>query len=197
MNRHVLVFLVGALVLVAGCTGGTGPGATASTTVEQTEATTAATTVETATTTPEPTATAEWSSPTPPNSPTETADDQLERGRIESVEFTNTVEGADGEGYANFDLRVRANTTMENVDPEHGTVDGEPYFVVLVNDKLLERTKLVLEQENGEYNITVRGGGLTTFDPGTLEVTVLLMDEDTQNDDVFGKWTGEIEYNPR
>ena len=199
MNRHVHLFLVGALVLVAGCTGGTGPGATASTTAEQTGATTAATTTATATATPtpEPTVTAEWSSPTPPNSPTQVAEKEVEQGRIESVEFTNTVEGADGEGYANFDLRVRANTTMEDVDPEHGTVDGEPYFVVLVNDKLLERTKLVLEQEDGEYNITVRGGGLTTFEPGTLEVTVLLMDEDTQNDDVFGKWTGEIEYNSR
>ncbi|SEO69136.1 hypothetical protein SAMN04487948_104199 [Halogranum amylolyticum] len=85
---------------------------------------------------------------------------------------------------------------MENVDPDHGTADGEPYFVVLVDDKLLERTKLVLEQDDGEYNITVRGGGLTTFGPGTLEVTVLLMDEDTERDDVFGRWTGEVEYNP-
>jgi hypothetical protein len=197
MNRRVSTLLVVVFVLLAGCAGGAGPGDASTTTGEQTTDGTAATTATaTATPTPEPTATAEWSSPTPPNSPTQVAEKQVERGRIESVSFTDTTPGANGEGYANFDLRVRANTTMENVDPEHGTVDGEPYFVVLVEDRLVERTKLVLEQEDGEYDIQVRGGALTNFDPGTLEVTVLLMDEDTQRDDVFGRWTGEIEYNP-
>lgn len=197
MNRRVSTLFVVVFVLLAGCAGGAGPGDTSTTGEQPTDGTTAtATATATATPTPEPTATAEWSSPTPPNSPTQVAEKQVERGRIESVAFTNTTAGADGEGYANFNLRVRANTTMDNVDPEHGTVDGEPYFVVLIEDRLVERTKLLLEQEDGEYDIQVRGGALTNFEPGTLEVTVLLMDEDTQRDDVFGRWTGEVEYNP-
>ncbi|EJN59126.1 hypothetical protein [Halogranum rubrum] len=199
MTRRVLVLAVGVLVLLAGCTGGSGPVDSQATTemTDAAETTATATGTPTATSTPEPTPTAEWSSPTPPNSPTQVDEEQVQMGRISNVEFVNTVEGANGEGYSNFDLSVQANTTMEDVDPEHGTVDGEPYFVVLIDGKLVERTKLVLEQEDGQYNITVRGGALTNFDAGTLEVTVLLMDEDTQNDDVFGRWTGEIEYNPR
>lgn len=200
MTRRALVVLVGLLVLTAGCMGGTGgdgqPTETTETT-EMTEMTETNTPTATATPTPQPTPTAEWSSPQPPNSPTQVDDEQVQMGRITGVEFVNTVDGPTGAGYSNFDLRVNANTIMEDVDPEHGTPDGEPYFLVLIDGTPVERTKLVLEQENGVYNITVRGGGLTNFEAGTHELTVLLMDEDTQNDDVFGRWTDEFEYEPR
>lgn len=199
MRTRIVTLLVACLILTAGCTGGrSGTGATDATTAATSAATTTATATQTATATatptPEPTPTAEWSSPTPPHRPTETADDQS--NRIESVEFTNTVAAENGDGYKDFDLAVHANTTMKNVDPEHGTVDGEPYFLVVIDGKIVERTKIVLQEDDRQFNITVRQAGLANFDPGKLSVKVLLMDEDTQHDDVFGAWSGEVEYNP-
>ncbi|PCR92497.1 hypothetical protein [Natrinema ejinorense] len=142
------------------------------------------------------TADAEWSPPEEPNRPIE---DERE-DRIESVEFVDKEPVASGDGYSNFNLEVVANTSMEDVDPpEHGDVEGEPYFFVKINEdeqKLLERTDEVRMEENGTFHIDVRPAGIEEFGAGSLTVEVFLMDEDKDWDDIYDSVGRDIQYNP-
>lgn len=141
--------------------------------------------------------TAEWSPPEEPNRPLE---DKRE-DRIESVEFVDKEPAENGEGYSNFNLEVVANTSMENVDPpEHGDVEGEPYFFVKINEdeqKLVERTGEVRMEENGTFHIEVRPAGLEEFDSGSLTVEVFLMDEDKDWDDIYDAVGKDVQFNPK
>lgn len=176
-------------VLLTGCSGFAIPGGGETPTATPT-ATSSPTATSTATTTP--TATPTWEKPQPPNTPTEVKD---EEGRISRVEFVNKEEN--GDGYSSFDLTVYANTAMENVDPpDHGSVEGEPYFLVYVNDKLVTRTKIVVQETDGEFDVGVKEAALEEFEAGTLDVKVVLMDEDSQHDDRYGTWSGTIKYAP-
>jgi len=142
------------------------------------------------------TANAEWSPPEEPNRPMED-----KRGdRIKSMTFVDKEPAASGDGYSNFNLEVVANTSMENVDPpEHGDVEGEPYFFVKINEdeqKLIERTGEVRMEENGTFHIDVRPAGIEEFGAGPLTVEVYLMDEDKDWDDIYASVGKNIEYNP-
>lgn len=150
----------------------------------------------------------EWSEPNPPNLP---LDNKIEPGRISDVQFVNTEPGPNGEDYADFDLQVTADTRMENVDPpDHGTVEGEPYFIVYINDTRFDqmdhieiresrfaRMDNLQMRENGTFNIRINKRGLEQFEPGQLNIKVRLFDEDSQWDDIYGVWTGTVEYNPK
>lgn len=107
---------------------------------------------------------------------------------------------ADGNGVSNFNLAITANTTMENIDPPgHGDVIGEPYFLIEINSTLVERSDYLdprQEASDETFNITLRKKGLKQFDPGQLEVKVLLVDRDSEYDDVYGVWKGTIKYTP-
>ncbi|MFA9417216.1 hypothetical protein [Natrinema sp. HArc-T2] len=142
------------------------------------------------------TATAAWSPPEEPNRPME---DNRE-DRIKSVTFVDKVPAESGEGYSNFNLEVVANTSMENVDPpEHGDVEGEPYFFVKINEdeqKIIERTEEVRMTENGTFTIDVRPAGIEEFGAGSLTVEVFLMDEDKDWDDIYASVGTEIQYTP-
>lgn len=174
-------------VLLAGCSAALPGGGTSTLTATATASPTA-----TPTASPTPTATPPWESPRPPNRPTEVKD---QPGRISGVEFVNR--DPNGDGYAAFDLRVHANTTMENVDPAHGgSPDGEPYFLVFVEGELVTRTKIVIQEANGTFDVRVKEAALEQFDAGTLDVQVVLMDEDSEQDDRYGTWSGTIEYVP-
>ncbi|WP_425499745.1 hypothetical protein [Natrinema caseinilyticum] len=122
--------------------------------------------------------------------------------RIETVRFVDKVPAEDGEGYSNFNLEVVANTSMENIDPpSHGTVRGEPYFFVKINQgqdnrKIIERTAQVPMKEDGTFHIDVRPAGIEEFGQTTLNVEVFLMDKDKDWDDVFDATTQTIEFNP-
>lgn len=208
-NRRLLIGLLAVLVVLAGCAGGTGTdaGSTAETAETTAAETTSATATETATATPTATATAtptasptptpdeSWTEPQPPNSPRE---DKVEDGRIKSVEYVNVEEGANGEGVSSFDLRVRANTSMEDVDPaKYGDVEGEPYFLVYVNDTLTHRSDYVAFEEDGEWTLDIPREAWTQFDEGPLKVKVQLVDRDSEYDDVYGVWTDyDTVYNP-
>lgn len=188
MNGHFVTAVV-LVVLLAGCSG-FGP------TEGSPTGTATPTTTATPTSTPTPTATPypEWNSPQPPNRPTE---DKIEEGRISTVTFANEESAADGDGYANFDLEVVADTRMENIDPpEHGDVEGEPYLLVEINGTLFARTEILPMDANGTFPVQIRKRGLDQFEPGALEVTVRLVDRDSEYDDVYGVWTGTITYNP-
>ncbi|WP_226039522.1 hypothetical protein [Natrinema sp. DC36] len=142
------------------------------------------------------TASAEWNPPEEPNRPMEN-----KRGdRIKSMTFVDKEPAASGDGYSNFNLEVVANTSMENVDPpEHGDVEGEPYFFVKINEdkqKLIERTGEVRMEENGTFHIDVRPAGIEEFGAGPLTVEVYLMDEDKDWDDIYASVGKNIEYNP-
>lgn len=211
-RRSLLVVALVASLVLAGCAGvgpglsgsddGDGPAGDPTGTDDTTTASTpGTTTTETTTTTEQPTTTTTtettttqepYSEPQPPNSPTE---DKIE-GRIESVEFVNTVEGSDG-GYSNFDVRVTANSTMEDVDPpEHGDVEGEPYFLIYINGELVERSRYVAFEDEGSWGIEVHPDGIAQFEPGELEITVQLVDRDSTYDDIYGEWNGTVEYSP-
>lgn len=184
-----LMVLVALLVVLAGCStvnlSGFGSSAPAPT---PTSAPT-----PTATPTQTPRSTQSWIPPIPPNRPTDVKGDSR---RISRVEFVHTEQAADGTGYADFDLRVHADTRMPNVDPKsHGTVQGEPYFLVAIEDKLVARTNQVLSAES-VFSIAVHPGALDQYEAGTLNVTVYLMDEDSQYDDQYGVWNGTVEYDP-
>jgi len=142
------------------------------------------------------TANAEWHPPEEPNRPMEDKRDN----RIESMTFVDKEPAANGDGYSNFNLEVVANTSMENVDPpEHGDVEGEPYFFVKINEdkqKLIERTSEVRMEENGTFHIDVRPAGIEEFGDGPLTVEVYLLDEDKDWDDIYASVGKNLEYNP-
>lgn len=186
-TRHLSAAALALAVLLAGCSGVALPGG------EEPTPTATATSTPTATPTasPTPTATPPWESPQPPNTPTEVKDEE----RISDVEFVDRERS--GDGYSAFDLRVTADTTMENVDPpDHGSPEGEPYFLVFVDGKLVTRTKFVVQETEGEFDVDVKEAALEEFEAGTLDVQVVLMDEDSQRDDRYGTWSGTIEYEP-
>ena len=193
-------------VVLAGCAGGIGgdssPDATTTATTATstpTETSTLTATTTTTTAEPTPTGTPTYVPPITPNRPTQTADEA--GNRIKGGTFVNKTEAKNGSGYTDFDVRIRANTSMHNVDPpevreHHGDVEGEPYAVVIVNGKLVERSRYFEMKDDGQFDISVHPDGLRRagVKPGTLKVKVLLMDQDSDRDDVFGTWTGTIEY---
>jgi len=144
------------------------------------------------------TANASWSPPEEPNRPLE----HKEQGRIESVRFVDKTPVNGTDGYSNFNLEVVANTSMERVDPpEHGDVEGEPYFFVKINEgpgnrKIIERTGEVRMADNGTFHIDVRPAGIEEFGSGPLTVEVFLMDEDKDWDDIYDAVGREIQYEP-
>ena len=192
MRRRVsLIVVLSLLVVLSGCTGGVGGGPS-----DDATRTSPTPTWETVTkaATPTPTPTPEYSAPQTPNRPTEIPPGG-EVNLVVSGEFVNRVESESGSGYSDFDVNITANTSMPNVDPpEYGTVHGEPYALVLVNGELVERSPELERQRYGQFTIGVHPGALRQFEPGTLEVKVMLMDQDSQYDDVYGTWTGTIEY---
>ncbi|UPM41653.1 hypothetical protein [Halocatena salina] len=131
-----------------------------------------------------------WTPPETPHKPTEDKRD----GRINDVDIINKEE-ASGGGYSNFDLQVGANTWLKDVDPEP-EVDGDPYFAVEINGTLVARTDLVPFRKQGSFKVPIDQGGLQQFGAGTLEIHILMLDIDKQTDDLYGEWTGTIEYQP-
>lgn len=141
--------------------------------------------------TPPPTATAipteTWTKPATPKAP-----ESKNENNIKSAEIVNKEESSNGSGYTNFDVQVNADTSFEDIDPTP-SVDGEPYFVVEINDKIVARNDVNLRQD-GTFTLTIRPGALEQFDSGTLDVKVTLYDEDHKHDDRYGKWTGTVKY---
>lgn len=200
-NRVIALALV-SLVLLSGCssidslTGSSpqteaGPTATPDTATSTDTATQSPTATSTPIVqTPPPTATAipteTWTKPATPKAP-----ENKNVDRIKSAKIVNKKQ-ASGSGYTAFDVQVNANTSFQDIDPTP-SVDGEPYFVVEINDKIVARTDANLRQD-GTFTIDVRPGALEQFDSGTLNVKVTLYDEDHKHDDIYGEWTGTIEY---
>lgn len=144
----------------------------------------------TPTRTPEP-----WTEPEPPNRPVEDKTGAEPSRRITAVEVVDGVEAEDGAGYANFDLEVHANTSMPSVDPaSHGTVEGEPYFLVYAEGELIERSKRVLPKADGTYTLEINPGGLDRVGTGEVDLTVKLMDLDSEYDDVYGVRNVTVTY---
>ena len=221
MRSRLLPAALVAVVLLAGCTGygqlggvlggeTPTPTATASATPSPspTETPTASPTAtptdaETSSTPDTPTATATWSEPRPPNKPKQGKYDSEnplmdEDGvtRIYSAAVVNMEDASSGDGYTNFDIEVSADTRMENVDPsDHGDVEGEPYFLLYANDELIYRSGIVV-QENGTFTLEVHPGSLDQFEAGTLDLTLFLMDRDSEYDDEYAIWTADVEYAP-
>jgi hypothetical protein len=235
MKRTTITLLLVLCLVVAGCSSLTGSddgAASTTSTIENptasTTSTAAASTTEgnaettdsaeettttsqstTATTTQATTTTeSSWSEPQSPNTPLQNKMESEDGGNwIESVSVVNT-KSANG-GYANFDLQVKANTDMHHVDPaEHGTVNGEPFFLVYVDGSLdngsrftrtdgtlIERSD-VSRDENGEFTIDIRPGGLEEAgaEDGEVKLMVLLMDKDKDWDDIYGVATVTVNY---
>lgn len=196
MNTHRLTALaLVILVLIAGCSSidsltGSDEG-DPSTVTEDTatpspspEATTVVKTAPGPSTTTEPET---WTKPKTPREPENKLQD-----RISGAEFTNKKEASNGSGYTDFDIRVNANTSMEGVDPTPA-VDGDPYFVVEINDEIVTRQDAYF-REDGTFVLHVHPDALEQFDAGTLSVRVTLYDEDHEFDDRYDEWTGTIEY---
>ncbi|WP_330630219.1 hypothetical protein [Halocatena halophila] len=129
-----------------------------------------------------------WEAPEPINNPDPKYDD-----RIDDVEFINTVEN--GDGYADFDIRVHGNTVMEDVDPSPDE-PGEPTFAVKLDGVLVARTRELDDIPDVTYNIDIPTGALKQFESGQLAVTVLLFDPDKKSDDLYGRWEGTVMYRP-
>jgi hypothetical protein len=174
-------------------------------TAEPTTVATTSTATSTPTATPEPTptatptATAEppstptetWTPPATPLQPTEDKRDD----RITDVEVINTEPATSTNGDTDFVLRVGANTWLKNVDPPKDE-DGEPYFIVEVNDQIVARTDIVPFRKEGSFTIPIKRAALDQFDAGTLTVRVSLFDEDSHYADLYDTWTGTVEYHP-
>ncbi|WP_231183186.1 PEGA domain-containing protein [Haladaptatus sp. DYF46] len=215
MNRHRSIAVVLVLsVLLAGCAGLGGTDTTTTTTTTDaptatstsaatttssnggttttTETTTtAASTTETTTTTVE-----SWSPPKSPNTPLDDKRNGGKMGRLKKVTLVDKVKAKNGNGYSNFNVEVVANTSLPNVDPEP-LVDGDPYFLVRINGKNVGRTGVRFQHDEGTYSVEIEEGAFEQFNDGTLKVTVYMLDEDHQHDDIYGKWTGTITYSSK
>ncbi|MFC6731639.1 MULTISPECIES: hypothetical protein [unclassified Haladaptatus] len=232
MKRPLLSIFVVGLVLLAGCTGlgGQGDQSTTDATTEATEATTTAaqTTTANATTaaqtttqqtteatTQEPTETSApreaWTRPQPPNTPLQNNMGEENGSRIFSVEVVDG-NGSSSEGYSSVELEVTANTSMQRVDPaEHGTVDGEPYFLVYVNGYLekdgdhtrakgtLVDRQNVTFKERGTYSLSIPAEAFeeSNAEEGEVEIMVLLLDADKTWDDIYGAKNVTVNYKPK
>ncbi|WP_248907968.1 hypothetical protein [Halocatena marina] len=131
---------------------------------------------------------ADWPKPKPPTRPTESKIEQ----RITNTKFINKEQATSSSGYSNFDVQIFADTRLKNVDPE-GDVDGEPYFIIEINNKLVARASVTYEK-NGSFAIEVPTAALKQFASGTLNVRVSFLDQDSQSDDLYDTWSGTIEY---
>lgn len=194
-QRVITVALVVA-VLLAGCSGfvdsnepatGTTTTAATSTDVSTPTGTTTADSSTTGSSTTAAQTTEMWVRPSPPKTPLQ----KKLSDRIESVRIVDETK-ANGGGYSDFDVEVTADTRFPDVDPNS---DGEPYFMVKVNDTWVTRQDVQWEQKaNGTYTLEVLPDALDQFDSGTLTVTVMLLEEDTQYADLYDKWEGTVEY---
>ncbi|WP_423744878.1 PEGA domain-containing protein (plasmid) [Haladaptatus sp. SPP-AMP-3] len=208
MNRHRSTAVVLVLaVLLAGCAG-LGGSDTTTTTTTTTDAPTStsasttttasgATTTDATTTTTTTTTTVEsWSPPKEPHTPLDDKRDSNQENRMKSVTLVDKVKAKNGNGYSNFNVEVTANTSLPNVDPEP-LVDGDPYFLVQINGKNVGRTNVRFQHDPGTYTVEIEQGAFDQFDDGTLNITVYLLDADKQSDDIYGKWTGTIQYSSK
>jgi hypothetical protein len=215
MKRGWPTVAIVCLVALAGCAGGgLSSDGEEPTPTETATATATPTPEQTVTETPTPTATATatatpsvepWTEPGQPNLPLENK--MTEENRIESVDV---VDQGSADGPAAFTLEITANTSMPHIDPaKYGTVVGEPFVLVYVNASvpnesgkfepegtLVERSAVLTREENKTFTLPVRKGGLEEagVDDGDVEITVLLMDEDSDWDDVYGKTKMTVEY---
>lgn len=160
-----------------------------------------------------PTATPGWSPPEHPNKPLE---NKLEAGvdnHVKALEVVGGTESGDG-AYSSVELAVTANTSLESIDPaEHGTVDGEPFFIVYVNSDLvtesdsqfvrvdgppIQRSSEVAFDANGTTTLTVPQAAFEAagIEAGEVELMVLLFDEDKAYDDVYGVRRLNVTYAP-
>lgn len=205
-RRSILTAGVVCLVLFAGC-------ASFTSSYEETGTPTTAQSTDGAPTTAatasdRPTTSEPWSEPEPPNQPFERKLDDAQGNRIESVTVGGT-DSVDG-GSASVTLNVAANTSMPNVDPpDHGNVRGEPYLVAYanasivsgrwysrVNGTLLERSEVLAQEDNGTFSLSIprRAFEETGVEQGPVVITVLLVDRDSEWDDIYGIERVEIEY---
>ena len=188
------------LVVLAGCLGAVGGGETGASTTQTPTPPDTPTPTDGEAATPTPgssgTPTQTYVAPKPPATPTKMANEK--GNRIIAAKFVNKVKSSSGNGYSHFDIRMLANTSMERIDPPNvdGDVEGEPYAIVLINGKLVERTSYLEMRDRGRYTIDVRMAGFAHNDigPGKLNVRVLLMDQDSAHGDVYGTWSGTIRY---
>ena len=237
MKRRSLITVgIVVAVVLAGCSGSGLPGSSSTTEksttlkpVESTQSTTAETTTTTAKTTETTTAadtttaagttasaetnattTAEsWSEPTPPNKPLQDKRNGSD-DRIKNVTIVKKNQSGDG-GYSDFDVKVTADTRMANVDPaDHGTVRGEPYFVVYVHNSLEDGGRFkyisgdliarssVSQDQNGEYTIEIEPEALEQagVKKGKVKLMVMLMDKDSEWDDIYGVANATVKYSP-
>lgn len=159
------------------------------------------------------TATAEWSLPEYPNTPLQ--DKTTEENVTNHVKSITVVDnGSDDSGSGAVEVAVTANTSMERVDPaEHGTVRGEPYMIAYINGELVrvndtsryevseppvQRTSELGMDENNEVTLEIPHAAFeaTGTKPGEATVMVLLLDKDKTWDDIYGKATVSVTYDP-
>ncbi|WP_435360531.1 hypothetical protein [Haloarchaeobius sp. DFWS5] len=216
MRTRSFVAAIALIVLLAGCLGGIGGGGD-QTSESPTDAPTDATEEPTATSPPTattgdgtPTGTDEavttfpetttavpttqpYQEPIQPNRPFQT--NESRPNHIDNVEILNKVD-EDGDGAVSaFSVKVSGNTSWMHIDPpDKGDAKGEPFILVRVNGELVERSDYTDFSEEMTYTVDVHPGGLKQFDDGELDIEVLLMDQDKTYDDVYGSWTGTIEY---
>jgi len=155
----------------------------------------------------------QWELPEYPNGPLE---NKLVTGASNRIESVTAVDGSDsGDGAdSGVTISVTANTSMPDIDPaEHGTVAGEPFFVVYVDSQLVNKSRgprfyevdgpplqreSVTFEANGTFELTVPQAALEArgSDPGEIELLVLLFDEDKAWDDIYGIGRVNATYAP-
>lgn len=208
IGAGVLFLLIGAVIAAGISLPGTGAlsdtgdngGAATTPSGEQTaapttsEQTAASTTQQptTQTTTQQPT-TQQTSTPTPTPSPTESTTEATRTANSGGLNIINQVDG-NGNGYiSDFDLEIHADTRLQDTDP---LGDGNPYFVVKINNEEVGQTEELDKTANGAFTIDIKPSLLETYERGQLQVTVELMDQDTGQDERINSWTQTVEYEP-
>ena len=153
-----------------------------------------------------------WSQPKDVNKPLQIKYEDESENHIKSLEVDGT--GSSAEGYSSVDVTVTGNTSMPKVDPDdHGDIEGEPFIVIYINGHLatsedsnfatprgvlVSRTPELQYNENGEFTVSVpkeafEAAGVESGEE--VELMVMLMDRDSEWDDIYGKQFVTVKYN--
>lgn len=99
-----------------------------------------------------------------------------------------------GDGFAAFWLGIRANTTLPAADGEGEA--GDPFYRVSINGTQVAETDRVERGLRTETLIRIDSPDLDEFEPGPLNVTVTLLDEDVAFHDEVETWSLLVPYSP-
>lgn len=114
-------------------------------------------------------------------------------GEIKTLEITNTTDSNDNGEYANFDLYIQADTRLP-ADNDDSDGEAEPRLKVVVDGVEVYDNIEVAPQENLEGTIPIPKSVLPSQRTSSVDVTVILWEDDPAGDDTLDQYTISVPY---